>query len=215
MMPSANKRRFWVGGVYFLPLIVGVILLIWALVPHLFFVYGSDAKETMSVFEVMKNTWSQCRQTMKGGEKNSPTAFYFSWIMVVLVALSWVALISNVVLAICSAVCAGMVLSKPVDDPSIKGVVRWMRFLCFNPTVYALTCFSAYLPFLIPPVLNWFYQHWFLYEMKLHYFGPPSWVVAVVLALVSSVTFLATRRLQREEKMDLFGYVGNDMADTK
>ena len=131
MMPSLNKRRFLAGGVYFLPLIVGIVLLIWALVPHLFFVYGNDAKETMSVFEVMKNTWSQCRQTMKGSEKNSPTAFYFSWIMVALVALSWVAVISNAILAVCSAICAGMALARPADDPSIKGIRSILYSECF------------------------------------------------------------------------------------
>ena len=212
MMPSDNKRRFWIGAVYFLPLAFGMVLFIWALVPHLFFIYGDDAKETMSLLELMRNTWTQCRQTLKSVGKNSSTAIYFSWAMLAMVAFSWLTVIGNAVVSICSAVCAGVAFSKPADDPTVRCVGRWMRFFCFNPVIYTLTCCAACVPFFVPLLLEWFYRNWFVYEMSLNYFGPPSWVVAVVLALGSGVTFAATRRLQREMEMDLFA--SND-ADTE
>ena len=213
MTPLANKRRFWIGAVYFLPLILGLILLIWALVPHVFFIYGNDAKDTMSVFEIMGNTWSQCRQTIKTVGKNSATAIYFSYAMLATVALSWLAVIGNVIVAVCSAICAGVAFSNPAAEPSARAASRWMRFFCFNPVIYTLTCCFACIPFFVPLLLEWFYRNWFVYEMTLHYFGPPSWLVALVLALTSGVTFAATRRLQREERMDLFAIDRADTAD--
>jgi hypothetical protein len=81
--------------------------------------------------------------------------------------------------------------------------------------IYTLTCFSACIPFFVPLLLEWFYQNWFVYEMSLHYFGPPSWVIALVLALASSVVFAVTRGLQRKERMDLFTLDGEDATDTK
>ena len=207
---SPKTRRALIWTAYLLPLAVCLILLIWALIPHMFFIYGGDVKETMSLFELMRNTWAQCQKTLDGKTNGSSAAIYFSYAMTAAVVLSWAAIIAHVIASAVSAVCACVAFSRPATDPTANKAVRWTKFFCFHPAVYTLTSFAWCLPFFMPLLLDLFYRKWFYYDMSLHYFGPPSWIVAILLSLISAVVFVATRKLQRSEKMDLFCFHHED-----
>lgn len=199
---SARRKPVWVA--YLLPLVCALALLIWALIPHLFFIYGGDVKETISLFDLMGNTWKSCTAALSGDAKNSTTAIYFSYIMIVALVISWLAIAVNLLMTVVGAVCACLALPRDPVDPATNGVKRWMKFFCFNRGVFAVATLLPILPFLLPQLLIWFYRSWFAYDMSLHYFAIPSWIAALVLSLLSFATFVATLRLQREEHMDLF-----------
>ena len=208
-MNSSLAKRRSVVLVYLLPLICGLILLIWAAIPHLFFVYGADVKETISVFELMESTQEQCRLMLDGQAQGSTSALYFSYAMLAAVFLSRVAILAHLIASVTSFACACVAFSYPADHSVANRAKRWMRFFCFNPGTFTISCLLCCLPFYLPLLLNGFYQNWFFYDMSLHYFGIPSWIAATVLALGSAVAFVATRHIQREEKMDLFSFYHN------
>ena len=210
MNGSINKRRALIWAAYLSPIAVGLILLIWAVIPHLFFIYGGDVKETMSLFTLMDNTWQNCRETINGTASGSTAALYFSYAMTAAVVLSWIAIISHVIASVTSVACACVAFGRSAEHPAANKAKRWMRFFCFSPAVYAITLFAWCVPFFVPLLLDWFYRKWFYYDMSLHYFGVPSWIAAILLSLISVVLFLATRRLQKKERMDLFAFYHKD-----
>lgn len=201
---SSSARRGLVWLAYLLPSVCALILLVWALIPHMFFIYGGDVKETVSLFELMGSTWSQCVDTLSGEAKNSTTAIYFSYLMLAAVAISWIAVAVNLLMTAVGAVCACVAFPKEPVDPTSNRVKRWMRFFCFHRGVFAAVTLLPVIPFLVPQLLLLLYREWFAYDMSLHYFVLPSWIVALLLALFSFAVFVSTLRLQREEHMDLF-----------
>ena len=54
---SVKGRRALIHLFYLLPLLFGVALLIYAAVPHLWFVYDGEAYSTMDLFELQGNAW--------------------------------------------------------------------------------------------------------------------------------------------------------------
>ena len=54
---SNPTHRALIHLCYLLPAIFGILLLIYAAVPHLWFVYNGDAYSTMNLFELQENAW--------------------------------------------------------------------------------------------------------------------------------------------------------------
>ena len=201
---SSSIRHKLIWTAYLLPFACALILIVWALIPHMFFIYGGDVKETVSLFELMGNTWKQCTDTLSGDAKNSTTAIYFSYIMIAAVVISWLSFALYLLASAIGAVCACMAFSKDPLDPAANRVKRWMKFFCFNRVVFSAVNLLPVLPFLMPQLLILLYRKWFAYDMSLHYFAIPSWIVALLLAVLSFALFVSTLRLQREEHLDLF-----------
>ena len=66
---SSSARQGMIRAVYLSPAIVGTLLLIYSFIPHLFFVYGDAAYNTLSPFELMGNTWTECQALFDAAEK--------------------------------------------------------------------------------------------------------------------------------------------------
>lgn len=202
--PSHTARRFFCRLSYLLPAIVGLTLLIWACTPHLFFVNKGEAHETMSLFTLMKNTWTDCQATLDGTTENTAAAAYFSYIMSAAVVVAWIAIVLFGINALASAVFSLSALGKEPTHPEANAAKRWMKFFCFNRVWLAITLLFPILPALVPVVLAHLYRKIFVYDITVHYFGPPAWIIAILLSVAQFVLFVATLRAQASEHLDMF-----------
>ena len=201
---KTNTRRALCRLAYLLPFLVGVILLIWACLPHVFFVKDGEAHQTMSLFRLMRNTWTECRTVMSGTTENTAAAAYFSYIMSAYAVASVVATVGFAVNATASAFCSLSALGKAPTHPEANDAKRWMRFFCFNRIWLAVTLLFPILPTLFPVVLAHMYRKMFVYDITVHYFGPPAWIVVILLSVAQLALFLATLRAQADLHLDMF-----------
>ena len=68
---SNPAHRALIHLCYFLPAIFGILLLVYAAVPHLWFVYNGDAYSTMNLFELQDNAWDFYKQIAAGSVESS------------------------------------------------------------------------------------------------------------------------------------------------
>jgi len=73
---------------YLLPAIFGILLLIYAAVPHLWFVYDGNAYSTMNLFELQENAWAFYEDIEAGTVENSTAVTWFKDLLPVLVHCS-------------------------------------------------------------------------------------------------------------------------------
>lgn len=201
---TPSSRRALCRLAYLLPFIVGVILLIWASLPHVFFVKDGEAHVTMSLFRLLRNTWTDCRTVMSGTTENTAAAAYFSYIMSACVVVSWLSIAAFALNATVSAFCSFSALGKNPTAPEVNDAKRWMKFFCFNRVWLAITLLFPILPTLFPIILAHMYRKIFVYNITVHYFGPPAWIVVILLSLSQFALFVATLRAQSEEHLDMF-----------
>ena len=200
---SSSARRGLIHFAYLLPIFTGLLLLIYALIPHLFFVYGEAIYNTQSPFELMQNTWKECQALLNGAEA-SAGAVMFSFTMSAMVILSWICTIVYAVVAIASAICSCIAFSHRPTEREANRAKRWMQFFCPNRILYIVVNLLPLLPAAFPYILLHFYRTQMFYEISLHYMGPPDLVLAVIAVLLNLASFLLLLSAQNEEHMDMF-----------
>ena len=205
MMQKPNTgRRFLCRFVYLLPAISGIILLAWAMIPHLFFVEKGEAHETLTLFQLMGNTWEFGETVLSGTSENAAPAAYFSTVMEAVVVASWISIVLFAVNATVMAICAPWAHANPPTSPSSNNAKRWMRLFCFGRGWVAFTLLLPILPALFPCILVDMQNEIFVANISLHYYLVPAWIVAILLCVTQFVLFVATVRVQREEHLDMF-----------
>lgn len=197
-------RRALIRIAYLLPAIFGIVMLIVALLPHVFFFYNGAAYETQSMLSLMASTWEESRAMLDGSVNGSSAAYFFSLIMSVFVVLSWVCGILYALTAAASAVCSCIAFAYPPTHPISNRSKRWMQFFCPNRVLYVLSNLLLLLPAAFPQILQHFYRTQFAYDMKLYFIGVNDLILAIVFVVVNVTSFLALLPAQADEHMDLF-----------
>lgn len=200
---STSARQGMIRAVYLSPAIVGTLLLIYSFIPHLFFVYGDAAYNTLSPFGLMGNTWTECQALFDAAEA-SVGAVSFSLMMSAAVVLSWICAILYAVMAAVSAICSCAAFSYRPTAKEANRAKRWMQFFCMNRVIYVIGLLLPILPAAFPHILLSCYQKQLHYNMSLHFMGPSDLLLAAILCTLNAAVFLCLLRAQNEEHMDMF-----------
>ena len=201
---SSPARRAWIRIAYLLPALVALLLLIYACIPHLFFLFEGEAHETLNLFTLMSNTWDEGRALIKGATDGSGNALMFSYIMTCGVIVSWVAIVLYTLVTGPAAVCSCYAFSKEPTSRESNLAKRWLRFFCPNRILFVLTNLLPIFPSLFPYLLLANYRAYWNYDIKLFYIGPPAWVLVVLLLLLGILPFLLLLPAQASEHLDMF-----------
>lgn len=202
-LPSPLARA-WIRIAYLLPAILGLAMLIYAFVPHLFYFYNGVPYETWSPFTLMGNTWDECQVMLDASATGSSSAYFFSLIMSVFVLLSWICAILYGIMAAASAIFSCAAFSKAPTDRFANRSKRWMQFFCPNRVLYVITNLLLLLPAAFPYLLQYFYRTQMSYEMKLYFIGPSDLLLAGIFVALNLISFLALLPAQAREHMDMF-----------
>ena len=191
---------------YLMPLCSGLIFLAVACIPHLFYTSGAEALDTMSLMQLLDNTYRNCIGFLQGTSDGSVAAFYFSVIMMIFWVLSLLFLVLFALFATATAVLCVLIVWTPETEaqPWMNTAKRCYRMLVPNRVFYVIWNLLPLLPAFFPYILQGFYRSVLGEPATAHFFGPPDPVYVALLAAVSIALFLLTRPAQKAFKMDLF-----------
>jgi hypothetical protein len=200
---SNPTHRALIHLCYLLPLIFGILLLIYAAVPHLWFVYNGDAYSTMNLFELQGNAWEFYEQIKAGAVENSAAVTWFEELLPVVSALFWILPILYTLLVIMVTVCSLVAFSF---DPTTRIANRTKRILQLvfpNRVTYLLLPLMPLFSALFPQLVLWLYR---LQGMKisLYTFFVADWILVLIFAALNAAVFILLLPMQSEEHMDMF-----------
>ena len=200
---SNPTHRVLIHVCYLFPAIFGILLLIYAAVPHLWFVYNGDAYSTMNLFELQGNAWEFYEQIKAGAVENNAAVTWFEELLPVVSALFWILPILYTVLVGMITVCSLVAFSF---DPTARIANRTKRILhlvCPNRVTYLLVPLLPLFSALFPQLMLWLYR---LQGMKisLYTFFVADWILVLIFAVLNALIFILLLPMQSEEHLDMF-----------
>ncbi len=203
-MIQNNFHRVFIRLCYLLPAILGVFLLIYALIPHLWFVFNREAHETMSLFALQGNAWELSQSVLTQGSAVSPSERLFANILTWASILFWVLMVLYILFAVMAAVCSTLAFASPPTASFANKTKRFFHLFCPNRVCFLLFSLLPVLCSLFPELLLICYRLILNYEMRLHSAIGADWIYALIFAAVTGATFVFTLPWQSEEHMDLY-----------
>ena len=202
---SPAARRILVRISYLLPAVFGLLLLIQAAVPHIYFVHEAEAHETLSTFSLVSNTLSYCREILSGATEASNYAVVFSYAMLAFGSLFWVALVCYWIMALSTAIASTVAFAYPPTAREANRAKRWFRLFCPNRPLYVISHLLILLSAAFPHILIYFYQNQLGYRgMTLHFFGPADLILAVIFVTVSLGAHFALLQTELRDHTSMF-----------
>lgn len=190
---------------YLLPLLTMVLLWIHCLIPHLFFLYDGEAYETMSLFRLLSNTWTQCQAILDSGTASDAyQAILFSYWMIFAVIVSWAVLCVHLVVASVVAVTSHIAFSHEPTAKESNVAKRVLHLICPNRICFWIGNLLPILPALFPYWLSNAYRHFLFMDMKVCSIGPFEWLWIAVAIFAETVLSVSLFSVQKNMHMDLF-----------
>ena len=200
---SVRTRRILIQLCYLLPALFGILLLIYAAVPHLWFVYNKEAYSTMDLFELQGNAWEFYEQIQAGKIENTSAVVWFEQLLPVVSALFWILPILYAFMAVAITVCSLVAFSYEPTTRIANRTKRILHMVCPNRITYLLLPLLPLFSSLLPQLLLWLYQ-WQGMSIRLYTYFVADWILVLVFAVLNAVAFILLLPLQSEARMDMF-----------
>lgn len=200
---SNDTSRLLIRLSHWLPLFNGVALLVYALIPHLWFVYEGEAYTTLSLFQLTENAWLECREIRQNVAKYSGAQRLFAQEMTAVTVLFWVLLVLYLILAIATAAGAGYAFSKQPTDRSSNRAKRIVSLFCPNRVCYVLfqllPLFCTAFPYFLVGLRSQTDE-----IFTVHYELISDFLLAGILIFCSILLYLLLLPQQKKQQLDLF-----------
>ncbi|MBQ7392099.1 MAG: hypothetical protein IJV73_05375 [Clostridia bacterium] len=200
---SVKGRRALIHLCYFLPALFGIALLIYAAVPHLWFVYDGEAYSTMNLFELQSNAWDFYEQIKSGAIENSGAVVWFEQLLPVVSVLFWLLPIVYAFVVLLITVCSIVAFSFEPTTRIANRTKRILHLVCPNRSTYLLFPLLPLFSSLFPQLLLWLYR-WQGMSIRLYTFFLADWILVLIFAVINAVVFILLLPLQSEARMDMF-----------
>ena len=200
---SVKGRRALIHLCYFLPALFGVALLIYAAVPHLWFVYDGEAYSTMNLFELQSNAWDFYEQIKSGAIENSGAVVWFEQLLPIVSVLFWILPIVYAFVVLLITVCSIVAFSFEPTTRIANRTKRILHLVCPNRITYLLFPLLPLFSSLFPQLLLWLYR-WQGMSIRLYTFFLADWILVLIFAVINAVVFILLLPLQSEARMDMF-----------
>ena len=188
---------------YLLPAIFGILLLIYAAVPHLWFVYDGDAYSTMNLFELQENAWEFYEQIKAGTVENSTAVTWFKDLLPVVSALFWILPILYALIATMITVCSIVAFSFEPTSRIANRTKRILHLICPNRVTYLLVSLLPLFSALFPQMLLLLYRMQGM-SIRLYTFFLADWILVLIFAVLNAAAFILLLPVQSEEHLDMF-----------
>ena len=200
---SVRTRRALIHLCYLLPAIFGILLLIYASVPHMWFVYDGEAYSTMNLFELQSNAWDFYEQIKAGKIESAVAVTWFEQLLPVVSALFWILPIVYAVVVLAITVCSVVAFSFEPTTRVANRTKRILHLICPNRISYLLFPLLPLFSALFPQLLLLLYR-WQGMNIRLYTFFVADWILVLVFAVLNAVAFIVLLPLQNESRMDMF-----------
>ena len=186
-----------------LPAIFGIVLLVYAAVPHLWFVYDGDAYSTMDLFELQSNAWEFYEQIKTGAIESTAAVVWFEQLLPVVSALFWILPIVYALVAAMITVCSIVAFSFEPTSRTANRTKRILHLICPNRVTYLLLPLLPLFSALFPQLMLWLYRLQGM-NIRLYTFFLADWILVLILAVLNAVVFILLLPMQNEEHLDMF-----------
>lgn len=204
MSRNPNKaHRALIHLCYLLPAIFGILLLIYAAVPHLWFVYDGDAYSTMNLFELQENAWEFYEQIKAGTVENSTAVTWFKDLLPIVSALFWILPILYALIATMITVCSIVAFSFAPTSRIANRTKRILHLICPNRVTYLLVSLLPLFSALFPQMLLLLYRMQGM-SIRLYTFFLADWILVLIFAVLNAAAFILLLPMQSEEHLDMF-----------
>lgn len=200
---SIRARRVLIHLCYFLPALFGVLLLVYAAVPHLWFVYNGEAYSTMDLFELQENAWAFYEQVQAGAIESNEAVVWFEQLLPVVSALFWILPIVYALVTLLITVCVIVAFSCEPTTRLANRTKRILHLVCPNRVTYLLVPLLPLFSALFPQLLLWLYQ-WQGLNIRLYHFFLADWILVLIFAVVNALVFILLLPMQNEMHLDMF-----------
>ncbi len=188
---------------YFLPAIFGIVLLIYAAVPHLWFVYNGEAYSTMNLFELQGNAWEFYEQVQSGAIESNEAVVWFEQLLPVVSALFWILQILYALVTLLVTVCTIVAFSFDPTTRIANRTKRILHLVCPNRVTYLLMPLLPLFSSLFPQLMLWLYR-WQGMNIRLYTFFLADWILVLIFAVINAVVFILLLPMQNETHLDMF-----------
>lgn len=186
-----------------LPMLSGLLLLIPAFVPHIFFYRGKSLSATVNLFDLLGYLRAEASNFLHASESVSPSIYRTALLASILTAVSWFFIVWYAIFAILSAV-VGVWASQKISSASLNTAKRIYRIVVPNRVFYGIFCFLPLLPALMPYCYERFLSQTLSEPVRVYFYGAPDWVWTLIGGVFCTVLFFLSLRAQKEHKTDLF-----------
>lgn len=200
---SNPAHRALIHLCYLLPAIFGIVLLVYAAVPHLWFVYDGDAYSTMNLFELQSNAWEFYEQIKTGAIESTAAVVWFEQLLPVVSALFWILPIVYALVEAMITVCSIVAFSFEPTSRTANRTKRILHLICPNRVTYLLLPLLPLFSALFPQLMLWLYRLQGM-NIRLYTFFLVDWILVLILAVLNAVVFILLLPMQNEEHLDMF-----------
>ena len=207
------KRTWMIRFAYLMPLISGVALSFLAFIPHLFYQANNDIYSTLSLVQLLGNTYGEGSKFLTGTASGTTVDFYFYIVMLALWVISILCIILYAIFVTFTAVMLPLVWS-PQNAPSVKAnnLKRAYRIAVPNRGFFVFFQILPVVPAIFPYLLQRFSKTILGQKMQVYYYGIPDWIIVLTLAAISITLFFVSLSAQKNNRMDLFRIYKTEQA---
>ena len=199
------KRVNLIRLAYLLPIFCATVLLLLACIPHFFYLADGTTRNTLSLFELMGNTYNSGTTFLGGTVQGTTADLYFYFVMLTLFWVSVVCMVLYGIFCIATA-CMTCFVWSPLRTPSEleNKLKRAYRILVPNRGFFVVFQLLPLIPSLFPYFFGLFANRMLGQNMRVYYLGIPDFVIILLLGAASLTLFFVTLSDQKHNKMDLF-----------
>ncbi len=195
-------RRLLIRFTYLAPLLTAFLFLAYGFLPQMWFVEGHEAYETMSLYRLLSNTFSESQALLEG--HGSVSARTFSHIMTAATVAFWVLLGLFLLFALSSAVASTYAFHFPPTDRRSNRAKRLFSLLCPGRMVFLLYPLLLLVASLYPQLLQLLYRNLLGHAATLYASPFFPFVPALLAVLLPAILLYVTLPWQKELHLDLF-----------
>ena len=188
---------------YLLPAIFGILLFVYAAIPHLWFVYNGEAYSTMNLFELQENAWEFYEQVQVGAIESNEAVVWFEQLLPIVSALFWILPIVYALVVAMITVCSIVAFSFEPTTRIANRTKRILHLICPNRATYLLMPLLPLFSALFPQLMLWLYQ-WQGMNIRLYNFFLADWILVLIFAVINAVVFILLLPMQNEAHLDMF-----------
>lgn len=200
---SNPAHRALIHLCYLLPALFGIGLLIYAAVPHLWFVYEGEAYSTMNLFDLQSNAWDFYEKIEAGAVEHSAAVVWFEELLPIVSALFWILPIVYALVASMITVCSIVAFSFEPTSRTANRTKRILQLVCPNRVTYLLMPLLPLFSALFPQLMLWLYR-WQGMNIRLYTFFVADWILVLIFAVLNALVFILLLPMQSEEHLDMF-----------
>ena len=199
------KRVNLIRLAHLLPIFCATVLLLLACIPHFFYLADGTTRNTLSLFELMGNTYNSGTTFLGGTIQGTTADLYFYFVML---TLFWVSVLCMVLYGLFCVATALMTcfVWTPMRTPTEleNKLKRAYRILVPNRGFFVVFQLLPLIPSLFPYLFGLFANRMLGQNMRVYYLGIPDFVIILLLGAASLTLFFVTLSDQKHNKMDLF-----------